>query len=64
MMGPSGELKSRWPTHIPKIIDDAQGFAVPDNWNRADAGFRVVELVRTDRCNRECISGNQISSGV
>jgi membrane dipeptidase len=26
MMDPGGELKSRWPTHIPEIFDDARGF--------------------------------------
>jgi membrane dipeptidase len=26
MMDPNGELKSRWPTHIPEIFDDAGGF--------------------------------------
>ena len=26
MMDPDGELKSRWPTHIPAISDDPQGF--------------------------------------
>jgi membrane dipeptidase len=26
MMDPNGELKSRWPSHIPEIFDDARGF--------------------------------------
>jgi membrane dipeptidase len=26
MMDPNGVLKSRWPTHIPEIFDDARGF--------------------------------------
>jgi membrane dipeptidase len=26
MMDPDGQLKSRWPTHLPEIFDDPQGF--------------------------------------
>ena len=26
MMDPQGEIKSRWPTHIPEVLDDAKGF--------------------------------------
>ena len=26
MMDPQGEIKSRWPTHIPEVSDDAKGF--------------------------------------
>jgi microsomal dipeptidase-like Zn-dependent dipeptidase len=26
MMDPNGELRSRWPTHIPEIFDDPRGF--------------------------------------
>jgi membrane dipeptidase len=26
MMDPNGELRSRWPTHIPKLFDDPRGF--------------------------------------
>jgi microsomal dipeptidase-like Zn-dependent dipeptidase len=26
MMDPHGEIKSRWPTHIPAVSDDPRGF--------------------------------------